>query len=170
MNLWIEASLSDLYKNTVLSFPKSTKRQNSTDSVKIEHLDWVPFQGVKTLFVKATVNNEGRKNESIMLFKNVKYEQKETKKTIPIIGSNGKKVFIEQISNDNNDVLVRCSCKDFYWTFLHFNKLDKSLFGRDRKKYEALYSPGSRNPESTSGMCKHLIKLNKILINSNLLI
>jgi hypothetical protein len=170
MNLWLEASLSELYKNTLSSFPNTTKRQFAIDTVKIENLQWVPFQGVKTLFVKAIVNNEGRANESIMLFKNVNYQLNQKKGTVPVVGANGKKVFIEQISSEQNDVLVRCSCKDFYWTFLHFNSLEKSLFGRDRKRYEAIYNPDSRNPEHSPGLCKHLIKLSKILQNSNLLI
>lgn len=170
MELWLETSLTDLYKNTVSAFPNTQKRQNSTDTVKIEHLDWIPFQGVKTLFIKATVNNEGKKSESIILFKNVKYEAKRTKKALPIIGSNGKTFFIEQLSKDTADVLVRCSCKDFYWTFLHFNSEEKSLYGRDRKKYEATYRPDSRNPTHSPGLCKHLIKMANVLKKSNLLI
>lgn len=167
--LWIETSLNELYKNTINAFPNTKKRQNATDSIVFEHLDWVPFLGVKTLFVKGLAKNNGKKHESIILFKNIKYKESEAKKTVPLTASNGKKYFLEQISYDSNDVLVRCSCKDFYWRFTHFNKMDKSLFGRDRKKYEAIYNKGISNPDESAGLCKHLIKLAKVLKEANLL-
>lgn len=167
---FLEVSLNKLYSDSLAAFPSTTKRQHAIDPVVVEHLDWVPFLGVKTLFIKATIKNEGRKNEAIMLFKGVKYALKEDKKTIPIMASTGQKVFIEQISMDKNDVLVRCSCKDFYWRFMHFDKQESALFGKDRKKYEAMHNPGSSNPKELPGICKHLMKMGKILKSSNLLI
>lgn len=167
MNL-LETSLKELYKNSIIAFPFAQKRQYATDTVTIEHLDWLPFSGVKTLFVKATIKNEGRKHESIILFKNVKYAESLNKNTIPIMTSTGKKIFVEQISNDQ-DVLVRCSCKDFYWRFMHFDKQDKSLYGRNRKKYEAIFNPGSSNPEKLPGICKHLMKMSKVLSEAKLI-
>ena len=70
--LWIESSLKDLFKSSQDAFPATKMREHATHPVKVEHLEWVPFLGVGTLFVKATVRNEGRKHESIMLFKGVK--------------------------------------------------------------------------------------------------
>lgn len=166
--LWLETSLLDLYKGSLKAFPRTTKRQNSTDPIKVEHLEWVPFEGVSTLFVKAMANNEGRKNESIILFKGVKYRNEE-KGSVPLISSGGKKVFIEQLSAKDNDVLVRCTCGDFRWRFNHYNSLDKSLFGRKRSKYEG-QGLWMANPMEEAGLCKHLMKLAKILGEANLLI
>lgn len=167
---FIETSIIDLYKSTEKAFPKTTKRQFSTDTVRVERLEWIPFLGVKTLFIKALVKNEGKKYESIMLFKNVIYKESEGKKLIKIKMSTGKEYFVEQIESDKNDVLVNCQCKDFYWRFKHYNKQDKSLYGRDRVKYEALARPNTANPMEMAGMCKHLIKMAKIIKESNLLI
>lgn len=167
---FIETSIIELYKNTTKAFPKTTKRQFSTDTVRVERLEWIPFLGVKTLFIKALVKNEGKKYESIMLFKNVIYKESEGKKLIKIKMSTGKEYFVEQIESDKNDVLVNCQCKDFYWRFKHYNKQDKSLYGRDRVKYEALARPNTANPMEMAGMCKHLIKMAKIIKESNLLI
>lgn len=169
MNI-LETSLSDLYKNTLIAFPRTTKRQFSTDTVRVEGLEWVPFLGLKTLFIKALIKNEGKKYDCIMLFKNVIYKESEGKKLIKIKMSTGKEHFVEQIDNKKNDVLIRCNCPDFYWRFVHYNKQDKSLYGRDRRKYEASMRPNTANPTQTSGMCKHLIKMAKILKESNLLI
>jgi hypothetical protein len=70
---------------------------------------------------------------------------------------------------ESNDVLVRCTCKDFHWRMTHFNSLDGSLFGRDRRKYEALYRPGSSNPKELPGICKHLMKMGKALTESSII-
>jgi hypothetical protein len=168
-SMWIESSLNELYTSSIKNFPKTGRRQNSTDTIRIEHLDWVPFLGVNTLFVKATVKNEGKKHESIMLFKGIKYKMKEGKGIVPLMASDGRKVFIEQISSQNDDVLVRCSCGDFFYRFNFYNSLDGSLFGRKRKKYEG-QGLWEANPNKAPGICKHLIKMSKVLRESNLLV
>lgn len=167
---FIETSISNLYKNTVEAFPKTTKRQYSTDTVLVEGLEWIPFLGMKTLFIKGLIRNESRKYESIILFKNVKFKESEGRKLIKVKMSTGKEIFVEQIDSGKNDVLVNCQCKDFYWRFKHFNKTDKSLYGRDRTPYKAFLRPDTANPMEMAGMCKHLIKMAKIIKESNLLI
>lgn len=166
----LETSIIDLYNNTVKAFPLTTKRQYSTDTIKIEKLDWIPFLGMKTLFIKGLAKNESKKYECIMLFKNVIYKESIGKKIIKIKTTMGSEHFVEQIDSSKNGVLVSCQCKDFQWRFRHFNKSDKSLYGRDRAKYEALINPGISNPMELSGLCKHLIKMAKIIKESNLLV
>lgn len=168
-DLWLETSLNTLYTGSIKAFPSTSRRQNSTDTVRVEHVDWVPFEGVRTLFVKAMVNNEGRKNESIALFKNVNYSERQKRGFVPLASSGGKTVFVERISASKNDVLVRCSCGDFHWRFNYYNGLDGSLFGRKRTKYEGR-GLWEANPSKSPGMCKHLMKMAKILHEANLLI
>lgn len=169
MEIWLEASLAELYNNTLAAFPNAEKRQNSVDEVKIEHLEWVPFRGMRTLFIKGLANRGGSKNDCIMLFKGVKYHAKEGPGLVEVRASNGETVFVEPLSYRSTDVMVRCTCKDFYWRMTHFNKMDGSLFGRDRKKYEALVRPGTSNPKELAGLCKHLIKMSKVLSSADLL-
>lgn len=167
--MWIETSLEQLYDNTVKAFPNTGRRQNSIDEVKIEGLTWVPFRGVGTLFVKGLARRDESKNEPIMLFKGVKYHDEKEPGLVEVRASNGETVFLEPLSFKTTDVMVRCSCKDFHWRMTHFNKVDKSLFGRDRKKYEALVRPGTSNPMELAGLCKHLIKMSRVLSESSLL-
>lgn len=165
-----ESTLEELYKNAVYAFPRTTKRQYAIDTIKIVKLEWTPFIGVRTLFLKALAQNEGKEYSPMLLVKDIKYKESPNSKTIKITASNGKEYYLNKISFQDNDVLVRCECGDFHWRFKHYNNLDKSLFGRNRKKYEALHRPNSANPSETSGMCKHLIKLVKILKESNLIL
>jgi hypothetical protein len=164
-----ETSLADLYLSSVAAFPGTTKRQNATDSVVVEHMDWVAFKGVGTLFVKATVKNEGRKNESIVLFKGVKYRENRGKGVIPLATSNGKTVLLEALSAKGTDVSVRCTCGDFMYRFNYYDHLDKSLFGRRRRKYEGL-GLWEANPSESPGMCKHLMKVMRALSEAKVLI
>lgn len=168
MKLYLETSLSNLYKSTISTFPKTTKRQNSIDTIVIEQLKLIPFKGVKTLFVKGLARNNGKKYECIMLFKNINYKEKRENKVIEIMTSSGTSEFLEQISSKENDVLVRCNCADFYWRGNYSNHLDKSLFGRKRIKYESkgLFSV---NPENEPMICKHLIKLSKALKEASII-
>ena len=169
MELWLETTLKGLYDSALDAFPSTTRRQNSTHSVIVEHMDWVPFRGVKTLFLKSLVRNEGRKNEAIVLFKGVRYADAAQRGFVPIKASDGRAVYLERLSWDKTDALVRCSCADFRWRFSHWNRVDKSLFGRPARKYEARERPGSSNPDESPGICKHLMKMAKILAESGVL-
>jgi len=166
---FLETSLSELYQSTVDTFPTTSKRQNSIDTVVIENLNWIPFLGVKTLFIKGLVKNEGKKYDSIILIKNMKFEEKEGKNIIKIKMSDGKDYYVQKVKIDENDVSVRCNCGDFYWRGNYANSLDKSLYGRKRSKYETKTNRPPVNPGDSPIMCKHLIKMTKILKEANLL-
>lgn len=165
----LETSLKDLYDSSVKAFPGTRMRQNATDTVVVDHLDWVAFRGVGTLFVKATVKNEGRKNESIVLFKGVRYREGRGKGVVPVATSDGKTVFLEALSSSVTDVNVRCTCADFMYRFNYYDHVDKSLFGRKRRKYEGL-GLWAANPLEMPGMCKHLMKTMKALSEAKVLI
>jgi len=72
------------------------------------------------------------------------------------------------LSFEDQDVLVRCPCKDFFYRFHHYNKLDKSLYGKDRKKYESHGGPPA-NYKKMEGICKHILKLVKVLTESGII-
>lgn len=165
---FLETSLTNLYRSTVDAFPKTLKRQNSIDSIVIENLNWVPFLGVKTLFIKGIAKNEGKKYDSIILIKNMIFEEKQGKNIIKIKMSDGKEYYVKKVNIEENNVSVRCNCEDFYWRGNYANSLDKSLYGRKRSKYESKTNRPMVNPNNSPMMCKHLIKLTKILKESNL--
>lgn len=162
---WInESSVSDLYQSTIIAFPNTVKRQYATDPVKIVEMRWTPFVGLKTLFIKGLAQNEEREYNPIMIFKDVNYNSGD----INLIASDGMLYRLEKISKENNDVMVRCNCPDHYWRFRHFNYLDHSLYGKNRKKYKAKTNRGPVNPLELPGLCKHLIKLSDAIKESGI--
>lgn len=162
-NSWLElneSSLNDLYTSTVNAFPRTRKRQHAIHEISISDLHFVPYQGVRTLFVRSLAQNieKGTEYKPMILFKNVKYHASRSGNLTEIIASNGRNYFFERLKLQQ-DVVLRCNCKDFYWRFNYTDKVDRSLYGTVRKKYEAQFNPGSANPLELPGMCKHLIKL-----------
>jgi len=167
METWLETSFSDLYKSTVNAFPKTAKRQHAIDPVVVEDVNWLPYLGMNTLLVRGLSRSSEKVHKTLVLFKNVSY-YKENQKGLVVLKADGEDYYLEQLSFDK-DILLRCSCEDFYWRFNYFNHLDKSLYGVKRAKYEAKYNPGSANPKSMPGMCKHLIKLVKNISNTKII-
>lgn len=161
--MFLESSLQDLYQSTIAAFPHCGLRQHATHPIVIKNLTWVPFLGLKTLFIKSLAQNEEREYNPILLFKNVNYNGNE----VLLTASDGKQYNFDRISLENSDVLVRCNCKDFSYRFNFYNHLDKSLYGRKRAKYESKGGPPA-NPTMSIGMCKHLIKLSHVLKEADL--
>jgi hypothetical protein len=159
-----ESSANELYQSAVDAFPHTTKRQHAIDPIRIVQLNWTPFVGLKTLLVRGTAVNEGRTYKPIVLFKQVEYGT-----GIPLRASDGRDYLLRPLSAENNDVLLRCDCKDFYWRFNYYDHLDKSLYGRKRSKYESQGGPPA-NPLEMPGMCKHLMKMLLALRDAELLL
>ena len=169
MDCWLESSLEELYRSAVAAFPNTRKRQHATHPIVIERINWTPFVGMKTLLVKGLAKSESKEYNTLVLFKGVAYHDGKAEGVIPLMASDEKEYYLEQLSLGNTDVLVRCNCPDFHWRFNYFDHLDKSLHGVKRSKYEALHRPGSANPQKLPGVCKHLIKFMQVLGESKIL-
>lgn len=160
-----ETTLNDLLVNIEKGFPNTQYRQNSIDSIKIKRIEWIPFVGLKTLYVKGLAQNENREYNPTILFKNIVYS---TNEGIDLKASDGKEYKLNKINANENNVLVKCNCGDFEYRFRHYNYEDKSLYGRDRIPY--IGTTGRKaNPMEVSGVCKHIIKLTKAIIEARLL-
>lgn len=159
-----ESSLTDLYLSAVRAFPNTTKRQHATQPVEIESIRWTPFVGMKTLFVKGWARNEDRHYNPIILFKGIDYGQND----LQFVASDGKEYSMARLSTEHNDVLVRCNCNDHFWRFRHYNYLDRSLYGPNRKPYESKGIGPPANPLQLPGLCKHLMKMSYVLGESGI--
>ena len=159
MSLFAESSLEDLYQSAVEAFPHTTMRQHATDTIIITNLRWTPYLGMRTLFIKALAQNEGREYSPIILFKKVNYNSDEVK----ITDNTGKEYSFGKLSLENTDVVLRCNCADFFYRFNYYDHLDKSLYGRKRRKYESKGVGPPANPLELPGICKHLMKTAHVL-------
>ena len=159
-----ESTLNSLYQSTVDAFPKTTRRQHSTDSVRIVELSWTPFVGVRTLFIRGRATNEGREYYPVILFKDVNYAP--TNNRVNIVANDAKNYALERLKSSQNEVLLRCTCADFKYRFTHEDWADRSLYGSKQRRHE---SKGIANPLGLPGMCKHLIKMVKSLDHAGLL-
>lgn len=163
MSTFLESSAQDLYRSAVQAFPNTRKRQHATDPIVIKELRWTPFVGTKTLFIKSLAQSENKEYGPSILFKGVNYNLDEVK----ITASDGIDYKFGKLSLENTDVLLRCPCLDFHWRFNYYNHLDRSLYGNKRKKYESHGGPPA-NPLELPGMCKHLMKTMKALVESGI--
>lgn len=156
----------NLYDSTEKAFPNTKLRQHATDTIEIKKIHFMPFVGTHTFFIKGEAFNIENNHEynPIILFKKVIYHTND-KENLTKIHMDNKDYFFENIYD--NDVLVRCQCKDFFWRGNYPDFLDHSLWGKVRKKYE---SQGGlpANPTNAPLICKHIIKLAKVLSNSGL--
>lgn len=165
--LW-ESSLNDLYQKTVETYPKTGLRQHATQPIVITELQWIPYLGVKTLFIKGIAQSEGKEYNPMILFKRVNYNTKNITETIKLFANDGNFYKLEKLSLENTDVNLRCNCPDFYWRANYAHFLNDSLYGKKRTKYESkgIYPPV--NPTNAPIICKHLIKMQEVLQKSNL--
>lgn len=163
-------SLDSLYDSIVKAFPNTSKRQYATDTIKVIKMDWTPFVGMKTLFVKGLVENEGKIYDTIILFKDVNYNvEMNSKNAVPLVASDGMLYYMGKIDENKNDVLARCNCPDYQFRFAYYNQLAGSLWGVKTKKYESQGGPPA-NPKELPGLCKHLLKTSKALSQAKIFI
>lgn len=72
----------------------------------------------------------------------------------------GETFFMEQVSEDEHPVQIRCQCPDFYFTWAHYDRKNKALSGPDFPKYQRKTSHyPERNEKHVPGLCKHLVGL-----------
>lgn len=167
---WLNESTSDeLYQSAVNAFPGTRKRQHATDTIEISNVRLDPYRGMNTLLVRALAQNEGREYNPVIVFKNINYHDGPGENIISVT-HNDIEYFLEKPTLNENDILIRCQCGDFHWRWNYFDHIDRSLQGRVRAPYEAIYNPGSANPQKMPGMCKHLMKAFRVLQESQLII
>jgi len=142
-------------------------RQHAIDPILISEVRWTPFRGVRTLLIRALAQNEGREYNPLILFKNVQYHAQPNPDTIPVMTETGP-FYIEPLILEDQDVLLRCACKDFFYRFNFYDYQDESLYGRKRTPYESQGIRPPANPLEMPGMCKHLIKLSNVLVDAGL--
>jgi len=161
---FFESTMDDLYVSMQQAFPRTTKREHSTQTIKIVDLKWTPFLGLNTLLIRGKAQNEGKEYKTTIVFKEVDYSGG----PIKFMADDGKYYEINNLSE--HDILVRCDCPDFKWRWKFENSRPaiNALVGNKGKKYEG-QGLWEANPLHLPGLCKHLLSLSKALNHINVL-
>lgn len=166
-----EAALKDLERNIIRGFPRTKKRQYATDTVRIVQLNIVPYVPSKGLLFKAVANNEGNTYAPEIFFDEVTFENEDTPNNVTFTATDGEQYHIEPIRFTNNNARVRCNCLDFHYRFAQYNAHAGDLYGKPPPPYHrrtTTYPPV--NPMKLPGICKHLLKLSKMLEENKYLV
>ena len=93
-----ESNINQLYDSTVRAYPRTTKRQHSVDEINVLGVSWVPYKGMKTLFIKGSVVNDYKRTEynPMILFKNVKYHDDDMPFMNHLVTNEGQSYFFEK--------------------------------------------------------------------------
>lgn len=136
---------------------------NTAGAVKV--LNMKPLVGNATLTVNAEAFGKKSKYPMTMTFYNVEYSENQTRDyPLAVTPERGTQFFMPQLEEDGNPVQIRCSCKDFQFTWAPWNKEESALSGRNFPKYKRkTETRPERNPVKAPGLCKHLIKLTEKL-------
>lgn len=91
--------------------------------------------------------------------------------------ANGTYVIITDQISPNNDIRVWCSCSNYYWVFQYYNvENNVDIWGKAPSRYIPKTKTGweaftknkpMRNPGRHPGMCKHIMLLLALLMDSS---
>jgi hypothetical protein len=154
-----KSSYQELFDFSVKAFPKTKLRQHVIDAIKISEIKFIPYLGMKTLYIKCLATNEERQYHPMILFKGVNYRDRKSSSVIPLKVNEAETRYVEIFDRSETQVLVRCDCKDFRWRFSYTDWNDRSLYGNKHKKYEANGRGNPANPKELPGTCKHIMKM-----------
>lgn len=127
----------------------------------------------KLLYFKARVISASSNSVSyniIVAFKSVDYSPVKTRThTLKYTLNTGELLYLAK-PNLHSHLMSRCSCPDYRFMWMYYNKQPKALVGPVIPYTKV---PGSnrppRNPTETPGLCKHTLTLVRKLISLNIL-
>lgn len=164
-----DSTEDQLDTNIRAAWPNTTKRQNATNEVVINNIQYIPYIGTKFLHVKSTSQSNGHAYHQAMQFMKVVFEPEDTEENVTDIATDGTEFHCQPIELANHNCKVRCSCLDFYYRFAFHNSGDNSIVGRAPPLYHRkTTNRPPANPSAVPGLCKHLLKLVEILQGSGL--
>ena len=153
---------------TVSQMMEAVNNRGTPPTVAI--IKTTPLVGNKTLSVKAEAM--GTKLYPLTAtFYNVDFSlEKDPSHPLTVRPEVGTVAYMEQISQGEHPVQVRCQCPDFRHTYAHWDRQERSLSGRAFPKYErkTTHLP-ERNPRHQPGVCKHIVGLFERLIRDRVL-
>lgn len=160
----------------LLELYESTKKFSLRRADYAQNYSWaiesiVPYVGTKSLLVQATchgLTQHGVKHITNIMFSGVEFHEE------PVDGAElkelvykGEKYYYKR-PDLHTQCTVRCSCLDFYFTWMWPDKSAKALFGNLGRPYKRKTTTRPpRNPDHIPGFCKHVFQLESYLRNED---
>jgi hypothetical protein len=120
-----------------------------------------PLAGNKTL----TISGEARGTKMYpvtITFYNVDFSTSRDKNhpLTAVVDDMNTTFFMEQVTEDEHPVQIRCQCPDFYFTWWYYDRKRKALSGPDFPAYHRkTQNYPERNEKHAPGLCKHIVGL-----------
>jgi hypothetical protein len=165
-------SFRDLFQSGVRLNPKTRKKPSKSPNIRLKKI--VPFAGVNSALFQMEMDGvtqypvRHKVNIFVSGIETTQEEQSNRNKYFQY--SDGKNDYwIEKPSTKDPKVTVRCTCKDYYFTWGWWNFKQGAMFGRQQKPYVRKTPPPPdgypyRNPNKYAGSCKHVTNSIKWLI------
>lgn len=163
-------TINKLIVNT-RKFAKKEERFRAQAAVNIRMEKISAWPGTKTILFHAVTFSETRHYDTYMFFSDVDFVDKPHPDFPHAVDVGGETYWFEDIYPKHNKVQVRCSCRDFHWTFEWYLNKIKALYqrvgGAGSFKTKGVGPP--RNPKAIPGICKHLLALYSMLDKSGVI-
>lgn len=153
-----EDTYAKLERDTLKFTPVTTKREHAVDPTRVTELEIIPARESQIITARATVQSEGTKYTTTMVFDGVQYQEDDQATNVSFKGVGGEEQHIERINLDRSNCKVSCNCLDFYWRFATQNAKANSLDGKAPPPYHKRSTRPPANLQNTPGICKHLMK------------
>jgi hypothetical protein len=161
----ITATLDELFSG------KARLGHNTGDERKVSIVKMTPVPHSKELVINGLAQGTSLYTLTMNIF-GVDYSDTQDKNH-PLMVDLGDGYYkaAAQIPFRGTRVQIKCSCSDFYFTWSHWDSVNKALAGPHMAPYhrKTTYWP-ERNPSRQVGMCKHLMSLVEKLIQQRIII
>lgn len=164
-NDWTAKSLFD----STIKFKAWRKKYSKSGAIKARNP--IPYRGTASILfnqVQKGITQAPDDHRVVIMFSGLKFAREKFKGCLEI-EYKGNWYYVEKPSLNKTTIRVRCSCKDFYFSFGIWDYLQRAIVGPKPKKYTRKTPPPSqggrpyRNPKKIPGYCKHVFNALKYL-------
>lgn len=154
----IEDTFQRLHNNVKSKF--DTPRDEKSRRVQVFTTAYIPSLQNNALEVRAKTKTDKASYDTVISFDEVEYVDGEDSQAVSIKSTDNTDYNMIPI-DQNKNVMVNCTCLDFYYRFAVWNDQSDSLLGKSPDPYVKRGTSKRMpvNPTKTPGVCKHLISL-----------
>lgn len=168
-----DSTYPSLKSNITRAFPTTRKRQHIANTVRIKKHEFIPMISNGALQVSADVSSQTSQQHHVdVMFQGVTFTQENpgSPDVVTVTSASSDSISFTPLVLSKTNLRVRCTCMDFRFRFALWNFNDNSLVGDKPPMYvRKTTTRPPANPDSTPGVCKHIIKVVDFLVSMKVL-